>query len=75
MKFLKSMFSELNIYKNFFEDILKHQDEPELIQCIIDDGVDINEDLFSDLITTYKKLNDPKAKTRNYLILKSLNKQ
>lgn len=74
MKFLKSIFSELDVYKRFFEYILKHQDEPELIQCIIDDGVNINEELFSDLIPTYKKLNDPKAKTRNYLILKSLKK-
>ena len=72
MIFLKKMFDDIQIRKWFFEALDKYKDDPALSLRIRFDGIDVNDNMFNDLEPVFKILNDPKSKTRAYLILRTL---
>ena len=68
-----SCISHHEVRANFFKDVLGHIKNPELREAIKADGVDTNEGFFLDADEAYVKLNSPKSKTRNWLIIQTLN--
>lgn len=72
MIFLRKMFDDIKIREDFFKQLQKYKDDPSLSLRIRFDGIDVDDNLFNDLEETYEVLNAPTAKTRAYLILKSL---
>jgi hypothetical protein len=73
MQIITQAILHYRAYLFFFERIEQFGDDPELRKAMLADGVDVTSEdcLFVDADDTFKKLNSPGSKTRDWLILKN----
>jgi len=63
---------DLAFRADFFERVLRFQDDPRLIDALIKDGIEEVEPLFNSPYELFYKLNSARSHTRQFLILKGL---